>query len=744
MHENKYVVHLRAPILSQSGYGAHAREVIDYLLEDGRFIVCAESINWGECAYIHNDSRLEAYYNCIGNFEQAKSKNVPFDLSIQVTIPNEFSKVAPINIGVTAGIEVDRCTLDWLNKCNEMDYIVVPSEFSKKVLNDTVAEWKDRNNGSSGTIKIEKPIFVIPQWFSEPEKRDDSPISKIKFSTKFNFLCVGQWGVKGITFGEDRKNIGNLVKIFYHTFKDEPDAGLVLKVNIVNNTEEDLFHVKERLNQIKTNFPKAKCKVHLIHQAMTDQEISELYSHPQIKAFVSLTAGEGFGRPLLEAASAGLPVVATDWSGHLDFLRAKHGYLPVEFELSDVPECQIWPGVIEKGSRWAKCNEESASKVLKKFFNKPTLIQEQAKENLEWLAENFSKEAAISKWNDFFNKQVFGGSEEIVDVPVLQQKSQKQAAIEKLKSLHPKLSEPTEKEKVIYIMPRSTGDVLMSTAVVDGLLRSRHVDSDFYFATSPQYKELLEEFDGITVIDYCDEMMATELTSEVWDVVYNPTVNLQYNFSNWRLGNGHYAIPLVAEMAKHCNLYPGDLRNYRVKLKECSVPEGEYIVFAPTGTTPAKDYAHWDDVLKNLKLMFPDVKIAQTGLKTEKLYPNVLDFRGKNARETMYLISKAQLVVGVDSFPAHAAAATGVDYVVLYGCTDTTVKPTVLGNKKCLGLLIETTDRGDHTAACFKDSCKNPKTGKNSISNIDPQSVCNMIYDFVRQLNKQEEKEAAE
>lgn len=743
MYEGKYVVHLRAPVLSQSGYGAHAREVIDYLLEDGRYIVCAESILWGACAQIHNDPRIQTYYNCIGNYEQAKSKNFPFDLSIHVTIPNEFARTAAINIGVTAGIEVDRCSLDWINKCNEMDYIVVPSEFSKKVLVDTIAEWTDRNTGNSGVLKIEKPIHVVPQWYTEFEPNENSSIAKTQFSTKFNFLFVGQWGVKGASFGEDRKNIGTLVKLFYHTFKDEVDVGLVLKVNIVNNTEEDLFHVKERLTQIKANFPKAKCKVHLIHETLTDEEMTELYRHPQIKSFVSFACGEGFGRGLLEAHAAGLPVISTDWSGPLDYLRPKHGYLPVAYELKQIPQCQIWPGVIEKDSQWANINEEDAIKVIRKFYHKPTLIQEQAKKNVEWLKENFSKEAVISKWNLFFNEQVFGGSEEVVDVPVLQQKSQKQAAIEKLKSLHPKLSETTEKEKVIYIMPRSTGDVLMSTAVVDGLIRSRHKDSDFYFATLPQYKELLEEFEGITVIDYIDEMMATELTSEVWDVVYAPHVNVQYNFSNWRLGNGDYSIPLLAEFAKNCNLYPGELKDYRVKLKECTVPEGEYIVFAPTGTSPAKDYAHWDDVLKNLKLMFPDVKIAQTGLKTEKLYSNVLDFRGKTIRETMYLISRSQLVVGVDSFPVHAACATGVDYVVLYGCTDTTVKPTSLRGD-CLGLLIETTDRGDHANACFRDSCVNPRTGKNSISNINPEAVCNMIYEFVKRQNNEEEQEAAE
>ncbi len=744
MYEGKYVVHLRAPVLSQSGYGAHAREVIDYLLEDGRFIVCAESINWGECSYIHNDPRLEAYYNCISNYEQAKSKNVPFDLAIHVSIPNEFSRTAAVNIGITAGIEVDRCTLDWIQKCNEMDYIIVPSAFSKKVLVDTVAEWKDRNNpNAGGIIRIEKPIFVVPQWYSEFEAREESPVTQLEFSTKFNFLHIGQWGVKGSnTFGEDRKNIGNLVKIFYHTFKDNKDVGLVLKVNIVNNSEEDRFHVKDRLEKIKENFPGAKCKVHLLHDVLTDQEVFELYRHPQIKAMVSFAHGEGFGRPLLEAASAGLPVISTDWSGHLDFSRKGHGFIPIKYNLAEIPECQVWQGVIDKGAQWAVIDEEDAVRRLKKFQDSPKMIVDQAKENLSWLKENFSKEACIKKWNEFFGTVLGTDEHSVVEPALLQAKSQKERAVEKLRSMVKATDE--EKEKVLYIMPRSTGDILLSTAVVDGLLNSRHMDSDFYFATSPEYKELLEEFPGITVIDYVEEMMMVDYTSEVWDVVYNPTINVQYNFSNWRLGNGQYSIPLVAEFAKNCNLRPSELKNYRVKLKECTVPEGDFITFTPGGNKKAKTYAHWGDVIKNLKLMFPDVKIAQTGLNNEKLHDGVLDYRGQNARETMYLISKARLHVSIDTFTAHAAAAVGTPYVVLYGCTDTTVKPTVLGSKQTLGLLIETSERGTHAkgAACFKEDCSETINGLNTLSQIDPQSVCNMIYEFVKNQQPKEEEVA--
>ena len=53
--------------------------------------------------------------------------------------------------------------------------------------------------------------------------------------------------------------------------------------------------------------------------------MANLYAHPKIKAYVSLTHGEGYGLPLFEAAYHGIPIIAPDWSGHLDFL-----YMPVK------------------------------------------------------------------------------------------------------------------------------------------------------------------------------------------------------------------------------------------------------------------------------------------------------------------------------------------------------------------------------------------------------------------------------
>lgn len=736
MINGKVAVHLYAPVLSRSGYGAHAREVLNYLLSDDRFIVFLENVNWGTCGNVHDfdlidKDSIKKYYQCMFNYDQAQQQNVEYDLSIYLTIPNEFKRRAKFCIGLTAGIEVDRCTFDWVQKCNEMDAIIVPSSFSKDVLQNTVYKAR-KQDGTVVEEKIRVPIMVIPQHFEKIEKL---PPLKYEFSTKRNLLFVGQWGNKG-GFGEDRKNISDLIRIFLTHFGDNPDYGLVLKVNMITDSPEDLHWTKDKIKQIKSNFQNVKAKLYLIHENLSDAEMYSLYSHPQITGFISLTHGEGFGRPLLEAASCGLPVLATNWSGHTDFLREKNGFIPIEYTLNEIPECQIWQGIIDKGSRWACVKEEETRRRMKKFFESPHPIQKAAKENLEWLEQNFSKNAVHSLWKKFFDSLIHpvNADENFDSDPwMIEAIRHKQIIENEAKNLKSKLKiEKGMKKNVLFIMPRSFGDIVICTAIVNSLIQSRHENDEFYFATSKEYfdvlKALVDKFD-INLIEFDERMMNSEIAREVWDYVYNPGVNVQYNFSNWTLGNGEFGVKLLEEFAKSCNLGPHELQDFVLHLEKCPIPQKQYIALTPVSSKQSKNYKYWDDVVFNLKNMSPDLEIVQLGMKSEKLLDGVLDYRGKSFNETMYVISRSVLHISPDTGTAHVAGALGVPHIVLFGSTSYNQCAPILLKSNIAQVIIDTSEACE--PRCYKDVCCKMKDGKNCLSHISPQTIVGQAFNLL-------------
>ena len=95
--------------------------------------------------------------------------------------------------------------------------------------------------------------------------------------------------------------------------------------------------------------------------------MNEMYNHPKVKAHVSFTHGEGFGRPLLEASLSGKPVIAPNWSGHTDFLDSDAVLLPGS--LNNVAKKSLQKGMHVKGTQWFTVNYNYASKMLKDLFD---------------------------------------------------------------------------------------------------------------------------------------------------------------------------------------------------------------------------------------------------------------------------------------------------------------------------------------------------------------------------------------
>ena len=162
-----------------------------------------------------------------------------------------------------------------------------------------------------------------------------------------------------------------MVKVFYETFSNiENQPALILKTSGASFSIIDKEECLAKINNIKNMFPKDVNlpNIYLLHGSLSDEEMNKLYNHPKIKSFVSFTHGEGFGRPLLEASMVGLPIISTNWSGHLDFLDKKNVTL-VGGKLEQVPKSQIWKDIIVEQSAWFNIDENAARNLMKDLFN---------------------------------------------------------------------------------------------------------------------------------------------------------------------------------------------------------------------------------------------------------------------------------------------------------------------------------------------------------------------------------------
>ena len=353
---------LKAPILTRSGYGEHSRFVLRALLsKENLFDVYIQPINWGTTSWINEDNEERKWID--SKIEQTIAfiqQGGRFDISIQVSIPNEWENIAPVNIGVTAGIETTKVAPLWLQKGNEVvNKIVTISKHSVNSYKNTVAIAQNNTTGEKYDYKLTTPIDFV----SYPVKNyDNLPDIDLQLSTDFNFLSVAQFG--------PRKNLHNTIKWFIEEFHDE-NIGLVLKTNMAKNCLMDREIVLNNIRNFLKQFPNRSCKIYLLHGDMTDEEMHSLYRHEKISAFLALPHGEGFGLPIFEAAYSGIPVVATGWSGHLDFLTDKDGkehFYNVSFDLQPVQNEVVWENVLIAESMWAYPREQSAKQKMRQCY----------------------------------------------------------------------------------------------------------------------------------------------------------------------------------------------------------------------------------------------------------------------------------------------------------------------------------------------------------------------------------------
>ena len=411
--ENKKLVLIQGPLGTRSGYGDHSRSLYHALDSTGKYDIKVVDLRWGDTPRDALDKNIPSHKKILDSILKEPILDRQPDLFFQVSIPNEAQQVGKWNCLITAGMETTAVSKVWLEKCNQMDLIIVPSEHSKNsfinTVYDAIQNQPDGTQVKTGEVKLQKPIEVIFEGMdenifrslkvSEIDKKFLNHINDI-IKEDFAFLFMGQW-VKG-NYGEDRKDIGRLIKVFCESFANEKkQPALILKTSGATFSHIDQVETIKKIRVLLNKFPSdwKLPNIYLLHGDLTEEEMNLLYNHPKIKCMVSFTHGEGFGRPLLEASMVGLPVIASYWSGHIDFLDEKYSIL-LKGKLETVPKAAVWEDIIIPESQWFVIDEHQAYTAFRHAFENKYEIKEKAKT----LMGINRKKYTLDKMSELFNK----------------------------------------------------------------------------------------------------------------------------------------------------------------------------------------------------------------------------------------------------------------------------------------------------------------------------------------------------
>ena len=368
---------ISCPIDTYSGYGARSRDIVKALLKSDKYDIKIIPQRWGSTpfGFLQADNpEHKQILDCCWNQPQLPKQP---DVWMQITVPNEFQPIGKFNIGVTAGIETTVCDASWLEGLNRMNLNLVSSEHAKKVFEQSAFEQRDRNQNNQvvGHIKLNKPVEVLFEGadtniYQKIDKIINSEVGDVldTIDEEFNFLFVGHW-LQG-EIGQDRKDVGMLIKTFLETFKGKKQKpGLVLKTSSATYSIMDRDEMLDKIQKIRVHVGDDGTlpNVYLLHGELEDKEVNELYNHPKVKAHVSFTKGEGYGRPLLEASISQKPVIAPNYSGHLDFLKYDSSII-IPGEITQIHPTAVTQNMLIPESGWFTVDYKIASEILEDVY----------------------------------------------------------------------------------------------------------------------------------------------------------------------------------------------------------------------------------------------------------------------------------------------------------------------------------------------------------------------------------------
>jgi glycosyltransferase involved in cell wall biosynthesis len=389
----------QGPIFTRSGYGDHCRDLMKSLRKMDKYDIKIIPLRWGNTPQNQVDGESD-----FGRWMLERvipQLNFKPDVFMQVSVANEFEPKGEYNIGVTAGVETTIAPKDFIDGCNKMDLIIVPSNFTKQNIGGTVYQQQDQASGQIvGELRVTKPIHVLfegvdTEIFSKGNGKD----VLVNVKEDFNFLIVGHW-LKG-DLGQDRKDIGMAIKTLATVFQYLPadkKPGIIVKTSHAGFSVIDREGTREKIDAVLKPFGDKCPSVYLIHGDMEETDMSNLYHHPKVKAMVSFAKGEGYGRPMAEFTLTGKPIIASGWSGQMDFLPAESAVL-LEGSLTAVHESAA-DQFCMKEAQWFTVNYSNAANKLYDVYKNYDIYLKQS----EGLKENTKSKFTLDKMHDTFSE----------------------------------------------------------------------------------------------------------------------------------------------------------------------------------------------------------------------------------------------------------------------------------------------------------------------------------------------------
>jgi len=404
---------ISCPIDTYSGYGARSRDVVKAIIEMDKYDVKIMPQRWGATPWgFIEDHKEWTFLNKHLFYPNPQQQYPKPDVWMQITIPNEFMPQGHYNIGMTAGIETTLCRGEWIEGCNRMNIIVGSSEHTIQVLKNSKFQQKDNQTQQViQNVELSTKTEVLFEGFDENVYKKTNEILDLpEIKESFCFLFVGHW-MEG-AFGHDRKNVSLLVKSFLETFKNKQhQPALIMKTSGGVVSYMDKEKILKKINEIKKTVKGKLPKIYLVHGDLLQEEINELYNHPKVKCMVSITKGEGFGRPLLEFTQTKKPIIATGWSGHIDFLKPDMSIL-LPGTLGDIHPSVKNDWFVE-GAKWFDVDTMALGKALKDMHKKYKDYIHRGKQQGNFAKENFTYTKMKEKFSKILEENVIEAPKQV-------------------------------------------------------------------------------------------------------------------------------------------------------------------------------------------------------------------------------------------------------------------------------------------------------------------------------------------